>query len=185
MTSPSVTPAKPEDSTNKYVFKGWDSEIVKVVGNKIYTAIYDAIKKIVEITSDVFHVQGNSISKVSTGVSADSFIAKLDQAKNVKIYKGNTQVSATTAIGTGMEVKLMNGDTVAKNYTVVVTGDTNGDGAISVTDMIAIKAHVLKKTLLTGAYAEAADTSNDNAISITDFIQIKAQILGKSSIIPN
>ena len=79
----------------------------------------------------------------------------------------------------------MDGNTVVKSYTVVVTGDTNGDGAISVTDMIAVKAHVLKKTLLTGAYADAGDTSNDNAISITDFIQIKAQILGKSSIIPN
>ena len=63
--------------------------------------------------------------------------------------------------------------------------DTNGDGKITVTDMLAVKAHVLKKTLLTGAYAEAADTSNDNAISITDFIQIKAHVLGKSSVIPN
>ena len=185
VTPPSATPTKPEDSTYKYVFKGWDSEIVKVIGNKIYTAIYDAIKKIVEITSNVFHIQGDSIGKVGTGTSASSFVSKVDQAENVKVYKGNTQISGNTAIGTGMEVKLMDGNTVVKSYTVVVTGDTNGDGAISVTDMIAVKAHVLKKTLLTGAYADAGDTSNDNAISITDFIQIKAQILGKSSIVPN
>lgn len=185
VTPPSATPTKPEDSTYKYVFKGWDSEIVKVVGNKIYTAIYDAIKKIVEITSNVFHIQGDSIGKVGVGTSANSFVSNLSQSGSVQVYKGSTQISGNTAIGTGMEVKLMDGNTVVKSYTVVVTGDTNGDGAISVTDMIAVKAHVLKKTLLTGAYADAGDTSNDNAISITDFIQIKAQILGKSSIIPN
>ena len=49
--------------------------------------------------------------------------------------------------------------------------------------MIAIKAHFLKKSTLSGAAATAADTNGDNGISITDFIQIKAKILGKGSIV--
>ena len=82
-----------------------------------------------------------------------------------------------------MKVKIMDGDTVKAEYTVVVTGDTNGDGNISVTDMIAIKAHVLGSSTLSNEYARAADTSGDGGISITDFIQIKAKILGKGDII--
>ena len=82
-----------------------------------------------------------------------------------------------------MVVKIMDGNIVKASYTAIVTGDTNGDGAISVTDMIAIKAHLLKKSTLSGAYATAADTSGDSGISITDFIQIKAKILGKGNIV--
>ena len=182
---PPANPTRPEDSTYRYTFKGWDSEIVNAIANKIYTAVYEAIKKIVEITSHVFNVQRDSIGKIGTGTSADSFVSKLDQGENVEIYKGSTQVSGSTSVGTGMEAKLMDGNEAVKTYTIVVTGDTNGDGTISVTDMISIKAHLLGKSKLTGAYAEAGDTSGDDAISITDFIQLKAQILGKGSIIPN
>ncbi|MBO5657372.1 MAG: dockerin type I repeat-containing protein, partial [Agathobacter sp.] len=59
-------------------------------------------------------------------------------------------------------------------------GDVNGDGTITVTDMIQIKSHILKKTTLTGAEAKAADISGDGAITITDFIQVKSRILGKN-----
>ena len=48
--------------------------------------------------------------------------------------------------------------------------------------MIAIKAHILNKSTLTGVYATAANTNGDSGISITDFIQVKAKILGKGDI---
>lgn len=83
-----------------------------------------------------------------------------------------------------MVVQLISNGKVVDEVTVVVTGDTNGDGKITVTDMIAVKSHILKKSTLTGAAAKAADSSSDNAISITDFIQIKAHILGKSQVTP-
>ena len=81
-----------------------------------------------------------------------------------------------------MTAKIMDGNTVAKSYNIIVTGDVNGDGNATVTDMLAIKAHLLGKNKLSGEYATAADTSGDNAISITDFIQVKAKILGKGNI---
>ena len=63
-----------------------------------------------------------------------------------------------------------------------MTGDTSGDGKINITDMIAVKAHVLKKSTLTGAYSNAGDVNGDGKINITDFIKIKAVLLGKDSI---
>ena len=83
-----------------------------------------------------------------------------------------------------MTVKLMDGSAVKQTLTIVVTGDVNGDGNITITDMLAVKSHLLKKSTLSGASAKAADTSGDKAISITDFIQIKAHILGKDKIQP-
>ncbi len=64
----------------------------------------------------------------------------------------------------------------------IVRGDVNNDGKITITDMLAVKAHILGKSTLTGNAATAADTNKDGKITITDFIQVKAHILGKSTI---
>lgn len=135
------------------------------------------------VTSSKYSVNGGNIGKIPAGTSASSLLSGLSGGNYCNVYKGNTAVSGNTPIGTGMTVKIMDGNTVKAAYTVVVTGDTNGDGVISVTDMLSVKAYLLKKGSLNGVYATAADTSGDNTISITDFIQIKAKILGKGSII--
>ncbi len=127
-------------------------------------------------------VTDTTVGKITAGLTIESLLVNLDGGENCKVYNGSTVVDGKTKVGTGMTVKIMDGATTVKAYTAVVTGDTNGDGNITVTDMIAIKAHVLKKTFLTDASKTAADTNGDNGISITDFIQIKAKILGKGTI---
>jgi len=134
------------------------------------------------ITSSKHTISGNNISKITAGTTVSSLLSGLNEGSYCKVYKGSSEVSGNTAVGTGMVVKIMDGNTVKTSYTVIVTGDTNGDGSISVTDMIAIKAHILNKSTLTGVYATAANTNGDSGISITDFIQVKAKILGKGSI---
>ena len=64
----------------------------------------------------------------------------------------------------------------------IIRGDVNNDGKITITDMLAVKSHILGKSTLEGDAATAADTNKDGKITITDFIQIKAHILGKSTI---
>ncbi len=134
------------------------------------------------ITSNVYTVSSEWISKIPAGTTISTLVNGINEKQYIKVFKGNSEVSGNTVVGTGMVVKLMDGNTVKHSVTVVVTGDTNGDGGITITDMIAVKAHVLKKSTLSGAAAKAADTNGDNGISITDFIQIKAHILGKSKI---
>lgn len=134
------------------------------------------------VTSSKHTITGNNISKITAGTTVSSLLSGLNEGSYCKVYKGNSEVSGSTVVGTGMVVKIMDGNTVKASYTVIVTGDTNGDGAISVTDMIAIKAHILNKSTLTGVYATAANTNGDSGISITDFIQVKAKILGKGNI---
>ena len=134
------------------------------------------------ITSNVYTINGGYISKIAAGTTVSTLLNGINEKSYCKVFKGNSEVSGNTVVGTGMVVKLMDGNTVKQSGTVVVTGDTNGDGGITITDMIAVKAHVLKKSTDSGAAAKAADTNGDNGISITDFIQIKAHILGKNKI---
>ena len=134
------------------------------------------------ITSGTYSISGGFISKIGAGTTVSQLLNGINERAYCKVYKGSSEVTGGTLIGTGMTVKLLDGSTVKQTLTIVVTGDTNGDGNITITDMLAVKSHLLKKSTLTGAAAKAADTSGDKAISITDFIQIKAHILGKDKV---
>ncbi len=136
------------------------------------------------ITSDIYMIGDVSVSKIAAGTTAAQFLQGIHEAEYVKIFKDGKEISQDTAIGTGMEVRLVVGNETVQSLTVVVTGDVSGDGAITITDMLAVKSHVLNKSKLESVYLTAGDTSGDGAISITDFIQIKAQILGKGSVAP-
>ena len=162
-------------------FMRYKANSVNTVGPKSDSLIVTMVTS--EITSSKHKVSGNTISKIAVNTAVSALLVGLSGGEYCKVYKGNSVVSGNSKVGTGMVVKIMDGNIVKASYTAIVTGDTNGDGAISVTDMIAIKAHLLKKSTLSGAYATAADTSGDSGISITDFIQIKAKILGKGNIV--
>ncbi len=138
-----------------------------------------------EITSDVYAISGETVGAIGAGTTVSQFLSSIHEASFIKVFSQGEEVGTDALIATGMEIQLVVDGQVLKRLTVVVTGDINGDGKITLTDMLIAKALVLKKTTLTGAAAQAADTNNDQNVSITDYLQIKAQILGKSNIKPH
>lgn len=75
--------------------------------------------------------------------------------------------------------KLTAGD--AGTLTVIVTGDVNGDGAITITDMLMVKTNLLGTALEPAAQA-ASDVNGDGKVTITDFLQLKSHLLELSRI---
>lgn len=149
------------------------------------TVYFEIVNPIPEkITSDDVSVDETTgyISKLSVGTTVGDFINSLNEKEYVKIYRNNTEVGGSELLGTGMQAHIMNGNEVTKTYTVIVTGDTNGDGKINITDMLAVKACVLNRSNITGAYEKAADVNGDGKINITDFIKTKAVTLKKDTI---
>ena len=136
------------------------------------------------ITSDRFAVGENTISKIAGNLTVGDFLAELHQKDYVRVLKDGQIVSADTLLGTGMEIQLVVNEQVIMSLTAIVTGDINGDGTISITDMLMIKSKLLKKSEIEGVYAVAADVNGDDTVSITDFIQVKSHILGKTTIEP-
>lgn len=137
------------------------------------------------ITSSVFTVNQTSqyVSKVTVGTTVQTLWSNLNEKDCVNIYdkKGNV-VTGNTVLETGMTAGIVDEGAVTKRYTIVVTGDTNGDGKINITDMIAVKACTLKKSGLSGVYEKSGDVNGDGKINITDFIKVKATILKKDTI---
>ena len=94
----------------------------------------------------------------------------------------STQLSDSDAVGTGMIVKLVINDTEKDRKTVVVKGDTNGDGEIGLLDAVLILNHYLGRDQLIGAYAVAGDVNEDAEIGLLDAVLILNHYLGRDLI---
>jgi len=134
------------------------------------------------ITSDVYTVADGVIRKIPLGTTVAELIDGINEKEYIRVFDGDMEVSGDTKVGTGMVVKLMFGSTVKDSVTAVVTGDLNGDGKSTITDMLNIKSVLLKKLTLDEFAEMAADLTGEGKITITDFVQSKAYILKKGSI---
>ena len=65
--------------------------------------------------------------------------------------------------------------------TAIVTGDLNGDGNVTITDMLMLKNKVLGQALEPAAET-AGDINYDGNVTITDFLRIKSVMLDKDRI---
>ena len=185
--APAETPTRPAEEAYYYVFTGWDgyTEGMTIAEDVVFTAQYEQreLEVLPEITTDAYTIRDGFLRAIAIGTTPESLLSKLVPNEFISVNKGSAATEATVA--TGMEVVYtVNGETV-QTLTVVVTGDVNGDGAISITDLVQINNHLLKKSTLTGAAASAADVNADGVISITDLVQVNNHLLKKSTITPN
>lgn len=95
-----------------------------------------------------------------------------------------TETTAPPPETTGAAPQLLTAsepETRTHTLTVIVTGDLNGDGNVTITDMLMIKSAVLGEPLSDTA-AAAADINYDGKITITDFLKAKSYLLGLETI---
>ncbi len=137
------------------------------------------------ISSSVYHVSGDRISKIPQQTTAADFLSRINEKEYAAVYTENGKPAANTDyLGTGFTVKLMDGTKVVRSYQVCVTGDVNGDGKITAADYVNVKFRVLDKITLSGVYSAAADVNGDGKITASDYVNIKFDVLNKSSITP-
>ena len=130
-------------------------------------AIYDPGSE--GILSSYYYVDRDKgfITGIAPGTTAEHLLS---------VCLPNDLVLSQDIIATG--TLLTSGSCVA---TAIVTGDLNGDGAVTITDLLMLKSAILGEALSETA-AAAADVNYDGSITITDFLQVKSNLLGLSSI---
>lgn len=126
----------------------------------------------------------NYLNGISVGTTVGTITNKLSSAKNVRVMNSSgTVLNSSSKIKTGDIISVTDLDGSTKyNYTVVIYGDVNGDGAITAADYVVIKNSILGKTTLSGAKKKAADINKNGTVTAADYVVIKNTILGKSSI---
>lgn len=111
-------------------------------------------------------------------------------------YEGDTNVSSTISFNypmTAADHHLVarfdydpadpdaptSASTEGVDNTVIVPGDANGDGSVSVTDIMAVAQYIMGTTI-EGFNVKAADVNNDNTVSVTDIMAIANIIMNSN-----
>ena len=130
-----------------------------------------------------YHLVDGYLRNIPVGTKAEDILATLVPKEYITINSGGKSVSG--AVGTGMTVDFAPGGKVAQTAVIVVTGDVNGDGKVTMSDMLQIRSHILGRSEMKGAYLQASDLNNDGKISMSDFLQTLSVVLGRSELQPN
>ena len=69
-----------------------------------------------------------------------------------------------------------------KEYSVVIYGDTDGNGKIDIIDLLKVQKNIKKASMLSGNYVTAADTNKDGTVDISDLLKVQKQIKGVATI---
>lgn len=168
-------------------------DTIKEVGKYILTATdivqntttvsfeIEQLSDIVNSTEYTVTEKNKLISNIKPGITVSQAKKNLKSEMSFEIIDQNGNVVSETAIvATGYQVKMEN----KKTYTLIVTGDLNGDGQMNDIDLLRIaryKAGLDKK--LTGVYLEAADINQDsNLADDIDLLKMARILVGLDSL---
>ena len=114
-------------------------------------------------------------TSVLGNVDVKEFINIMDEnLQDKNIYNSNNEaVNENEKIATGMYFNFNN-----KKYIIVVKGDVNGNGTVTVTDLSILKQLYIGMLELKYENMKAADMNNDNQISVTDISLLKMFLVG-------
>lgn len=127
---------------------------------------------------------GTYVSGIKIGTNVNDFVKNFG-VKNgtAKVFNSANQQKTSGVIATGDKVVVYNTkneQTLSLN--IVIFGDTNGDGKVSLVDLVRVQKHILEISLLKSSQNTAADTNRDGKISLVDLVRVQKHILEISQI---
>ena len=152
---------------------------------KIYSITIKKVedtKTIEEIFSSLeVNISNNYIKNITKGITSNDLITNIKRSSpsaNVLITTSTgTALQSTDVLATGQQLNIRTAANEDKTYTLVVIGDTSGDGNVTILDLLQVQKHILNSKALTNAYFEAGDTSGDGKITILDLLQIQKHLV--------
>ena len=130
----------------------------------------------------IYQINDKYMTNVKINTKASELIKTIQDANEgatVTIFNSNNEaVSEDEILATGMRIEVTIGDT-KYDITIVVKGDTNGDGKAELSDIIKMNKHRLNKSQLGDAYLQAADVDSDGKVNLLDIIKLNKFRLNK------
>jgi len=126
--------------------------------------------------------------RIISGISDYKTLTVSEFKKKFAVNNGSLRITTSNGsdkkdgdkVGTGDQVRVFDNEGVYQSQltcTVVIYGDTNGDGQVTVLDLLRVQKHILGISQLTGCQKSAADTSKDNSVTALDLLQVQKDIL--------
>lgn len=121
--------------------------------------------------SNVYKIEEETIMKIDGETSISNFFGNVSTNLDLSFMDGDVKITDNNqVIKTGMKLKLSN----EKEYTLIVRGDINGDGRLSLVDISKLIMHYneAKGFELQGDAKKGADMNADGKISLVDVSQM-------------
>lgn len=116
---------------------------------------------------------------VEPGTSVKTLLSKLYTTRKTKVFNSDGSVEKKY-VGTGDRILLYDSENkVGDRLTVVVTGDTDGDGFISAYDLY-VQKRILRGHIYPAEFVKAADVNKNGAIADNDYRKLKNMILKRA-----
>ena len=133
------------------------------------------------VSSAGYKMSGNEINGISPSTNVSTIKANLEAIAGSGNVSIELSSDADEYIGTGSKITIKN-STETKILTVLIYGDTSGDGMIGALDLLQVQKNILGASSLSGVNKEAGDTSRDGSIGALDLLQIQKDILGAGDV---
>ena len=117
------------------------------------------------------------ISRVNKETRLSQFIEGLETNGDIRVIKEDgTELTANEYVGTGMKL-IVTKDEERIEIKIAVTGDLDGNGKVTATDLSTINQAILKLIRLENEYFIAGDTDESNKITATDLSAVNQMVL--------
>ena len=113
-------------------------------------------------------------------VSTASLISRFEDSDAIVIVNANgVKMKPNAIVGTGCRIQLLDGASVKDERTVLILGDTDGDGYLRSSDYLRIRLCFSGKYSLQGVYLKAADVNQSGGLDTSDYMKIRLCFAGK------
>jgi beta-N-acetylglucosaminidase len=134
--------------------------------------------------STSYRVSGTVLTGVAENTQVSTLLGKFSiENGSVALYNEADQKKSSGKVVTGDMLKILKTDgSVYQTLEIVIYGDINGDGGISIADLVLTRKHLMELSALSGSYYAAADINQDGKITIADMIFVRKHLMELSSI---
>jgi hypothetical protein len=131
------------------------------------------------ISSSKHSLQSNSVTGIAEKTSVSAFLGNFSVNNgSVSLVTADKKAKTSGSVGTGDVLYLKDGSgKTVKSYSLVIYGDVNGDGEISIMDLLRVQRHLLDVSKVQGIYSSAGDVTKDGKVTIMDLLGIQRHLL--------
>ncbi len=150
------------------------NDVVQVTGTPADQMVLSSISK--------YTLTEKYIKGVKESSSVYSVLSHFEN-EGLKVYDLNgAEITGKAIVGTGMYIKLYLDGAEMDSVAITIPHDVDGDGIVSATDCMRVKATLLETYSLNECQFTAADDDEDGELSATDYIRIKHYLLNAKTL---
>lgn len=179
------------DDNGKVTAVGKGTAEIYAISNITGHAAVCKITVISNIDDDITLVDGTDAGFDSEGQLRGISVGENTVAQVAALFENDSlifvdingkELADDELVGTGTTIKLYNGDYLADEVVIVVTGDYNGDGIINNRDAAMITRYLVDKESASLTQLTAIDVNGDGYVNNRDASMVSRYLVGKETI---